>query len=129
MVSCAFGPTVTDVPSRNTRWARSFAPVVIASLACTSMPMRRMRSASDGGLPSGSPSVAEVTPTRASAAPEPARPKAAEASNAACRVETATDLDMSVSLLPALEAPADTEHHTVVFEGVVGKRSQAHEAP
>src|ERR1700733_7131755 len=95
------------------------------------MPMRSTRSASWGGLPSGSPSVAEVTPTRASAAPEPARPKAAEASRAPRRSETmrATDLDMSVSLLPALEAPADTEHHTVVFEGVVGERGLAHEAP
>src|SRR5471030_48879 len=130
MVSWAFGPTVSAVPSRNTRWARSFAPVRITSLACTSMPMRSMRSASAGGLPSGSPSVAEVTPTRARAAPEPARPKAAEANRAARRIERAptTDLVMSVSLTPALEAPADTEHHTVVFEGVVGERGLAHEA-
>src|SRR5471032_1442272 len=131
MVSCAFGPTVSEVPSRNTRCARSLAPVQITSLACTSMPMRSTRSASCGGLPSGSPSVAEVTPTRARAAPEPARPKAAEASRAARRIEkaSATDLVMSVSLALALEAPADTEHHTVVYEGVVGDRGLAHEAP
>src|SRR5476649_2943736 len=131
MVSCAFGPTVSEVPSRNTRWARSLAPVRITSFAWTSMPMRSTRSASAGGLPSGSPSVAEVTPTRARAAPEPAKPKAAEASRAARRIEkaSATDLVMSVSLALALEAPADTEHHTVVFEGVVGERGLAHEAP
>jgi hypothetical protein len=34
-------------------------------VATTSTPTRRMRSVSIGGLPVGSPSVAEVTPTRA----------------------------------------------------------------
>ena len=74
MVSCALGPTVSEVPSRNTRWARSRVLVVMTSLACTSMPMRNTRSASVGGLPSGSPSVAEVTPTRAAASGMPNRP-------------------------------------------------------
>jgi hypothetical protein len=66
MVTRALGPTVSELPSRKTRCARSFAPVVTSSLACTSMPMRRIRSFSLGGLPSGSPSEPEVTPTRAS---------------------------------------------------------------
>jgi hypothetical protein len=43
------------------------ALVVISSLACTSTPMRRMRSFSFGGLPSGWPSAADVTPTPAKA--------------------------------------------------------------
>jgi hypothetical protein len=68
MVSCAFGPTVSDVPSMKTRWARSLALVVMTSFACRSMPTRSTRPGSLGGLPSGSPSVAEVTPTRAAVA-------------------------------------------------------------
>src|SRR4029453_14073941 len=64
MTSRASGPTLRAVPSRNTRWALSAAPVVISSFAFTSTPTWRTRSTSAGGLPSGPPTVAEVTPTR-----------------------------------------------------------------
>src|ERR687897_505914 len=61
MITRALGPTVSELPSRKTRCARSRAAVVTSSLACTSMPMRRMRSFASGGLPKGSPSEAVVT--------------------------------------------------------------------
>jgi hypothetical protein len=62
------------------------------------MPMRSTRSASAGGLPSGSPSVAEVTPTRARAAPEPSTPKAVVASRAARSIEEAVAMDLDISV-------------------------------
>src|SRR6266404_1201873 len=82
-VSWALGPTVSEVPSRKTRCARSLALVVMISLAWTSMPTRNMRSASEGGLPRGSPSVAEVTPTGAAAVGKAAAPANAVARNSA----------------------------------------------
>src|SRR5438128_182474 len=62
------------------------------------MPMRRMRSASLGGLPSGSPSVAEVTPMRDCAAAEAANTSALVPSRAARKIDRPTDVAMSTSL-------------------------------
>src|SRR5437879_9344766 len=73
MVSRACGPTVIEEPSRKSRCARSLAPVVTTSLACTSTPTCSTRSAWAGGLPVGPPVVAEVTPTRGSATAGTAR--------------------------------------------------------
>ncbi len=124
MVSCALGPTVSDVPSRNTRWARSRALVVMTSLACTSMPMRRTRSASEGGLPRGSPSVAEVTPTRAAASGMPnGAPDSAIAvvpSSMARTIGKPRTLALTISSpWPVSEAPADAKHHIIIDELVV----------
>src|SRR5262249_8276683 len=103
MVKRAFGPTVRALPSRNTRCARSLADVVTSSLACTSIPMRRMRSFSLGGLPRGSPSALDVTPIgAASMTPEVtviiAKPIRAAGSNRA---------DQRVVLLTMLLHPPD----------------------
>src|SRR6266545_3434860 len=67
------GPTVSVEPSRNTMWARSLARVVTTSSAVMSLPICSTRSAADGGLPRGSPSTTDVTPTRDHAGPLVAR--------------------------------------------------------
>ena len=68
-------------------------------MACTSMPMRRTRSLALGGLPSGSPSVAEVTPTLAAwAAAGPASAKAPIEAMTAKDKPGSVDLVMSVFL-------------------------------
>ena len=82
------GPTVSAVPSKNTRWARSFSFVLTRSLAWMSMPTRNTRSGSAGGWPRGSPAVTEVTPTLA-------RQGAARLS-AAARVSSDTEQDRAM---------------------------------
>src|SRR5580704_14230594 len=95
------------------------------------MPMRRMRSFSLGGLPSGSPSAPEVTPTRAHAGLPIDKIRPVVTSRAARSNETprvAVQVAITPSML-ALEAPAHPKHETVIFKRVVWHRRRAHETP
>src|SRR5882757_9716189 len=98
MITSLFGPIVSEVPSRNTRWARSSALVVTFSSAFMSMPTRRTRCVPPGGRPIGSPSTTEATPTRAKAAgPGSANAKAADSNDRGSAILTV--------LVPTLETP------------------------
>src|SRR5688500_17829843 len=125
MTTRALGPTVNELPSRKTRCARSLAAVVTSSLACTSMPMRRMRSFSFGGFPKGVPSEAVVTPTgeRASVVADNARTRPLSAAQRSRLVV------VSLMVTPGRlsEPPVDAEHEAVVRELVVGNAGAAHE--
>src|SRR5437899_11134930 len=95
------------------------------------MPICSMRSAALGCCPSGSPSVAEVTPTLDCAAAVPASASAATPSHAARRRDT-----LSVALAmpappnqPSLEAPAYPKHAVIVDKCVVGYCGISHKTP
>src|SRR4051812_821773 len=131
MVSRAFGPTVSELPSRKTRWARSLARVVTTSLACTSMPIFSTRSASVGGLPSGSPSVAEVMPTRPCA---PAVPLSASVSAPIKAARSTAPRGKNLpnatppQIQPTLETPAYPKHQVIVDKFVIRNGGISHKA-